>query len=243
MAHRYACLLLLAIAGPVAGQTPAEIVERAVKAHGGSAVSKMKFVSHSAKGRFNFGGIDVPATRAGKWALPDRVVWDLEMNREGTKLRTRIGVVGLAGWQQVNANPAIDLSPTAYDTMVEESWMFWLSSILPLNGKGLKFAPAEPAVVNNDAALGVLVTRDGKPDVTLWFSKATGLLTKARFKGSDGGRATSKEFVFADHKEFDGVKLPTKLTDYANGVRMGEWQITEWKFADKLNADDFNRPK
>jgi hypothetical protein len=233
------CLLIPAAAS---AQSPADIIARAVTAHGGDAVAKMKYVAHSSKGRVNLLGVDVPAVRSARWALPERAYWDLEFTQAGTKLRTRIAIVGVGGWQQVNNSPAADLPPAAFDTMAEEAWLFWLVSVAPLSGKGLAFGPAEPATVNGEPALGVVVTKAGRPDVYLWFSKATGLLVKARFRGSDGGQPTTKEFVFSGHKEFEGVKLPTRLVDYANNIRMGDWEITEWKFSEKLNAEDFKKP-
>lgn len=239
----WAIVVMLGASSMSPAQTPAEIVERAVKAHGGDALAKMKYVSHSSKGKVNLGGVDLVATRSARWALPDRAHWELELSRDGAKIKTRIAIVGLAGWQQVNANPAADLTPMAYDTMAEEAWLFWLSSVLPLKGKGLTLSPAEPATVNGDLASGVLVSRSGKPDVTLWFAKNSGLLVKARFKGTDGGQPTSKEFVFSGHQDFAGVKLPTRLVDFANNVRMGDWQITDWSFTEKLNPEDFAKPK
>lgn len=236
-------LLLLAFGQVAAAQTPAEIVDRAINVHGGAtALTKMKAVEQSAKGRCNLGGPDLETVREGKWALPDRVLWSLDMTREGSRVKTLIGLNGLTGWHKNNANPALDLPPGLFDLIADESWVQWLCTVAPLTQKGLKLAADKSIPVDGQPADGVLVSKEGRPDVTLYFSKSSGLLVRAAARIKDGGGTANKEWTFALHKEFAGVRLPTKITEVQNGIRQAEWANVEYKFVEKFDPMIFRKP-
>jgi hypothetical protein len=238
------CILFI-LASPAGAQPPRDVVQRAISAHGGTdALAKTKAMTQVAKGRFNFGGIDVEATREGKFALPERVAWTIEFQREGIRQRVLIGLAGFSGWQQSPPQPAVDLPPAAYDTIAEEAHAHWLCTVAPLSDKSVTVSAAPGATVDGQPADGVKVTRPGKPEVALYFSKATGLLVKAQFRGREGGpgKETVKEWLFGGHKDFSGVKLPTKITELQSGTRVGAWEVTECRFVDKFDAAAFKKP-
>jgi len=234
-------LAVFLFAQSLVAQTPDAIVQRAIQAHGGSDVlAKMKAVIVTARGKANLGGPEVEGTRELKWALPDRASWSVEFPRE--RIKTLIVVNGLTGWQQVGTNPATDLSPSAYDTMVDDAYAFWLSTVAPLTRKEFTLTAAKDAEVDGQSACGIKVTKPDRREATLYFSKANGILVKMQYLGREAGALVPKEMVFGSHKEFDRIKLPTKVTDIIRGNKMGEWQVTDYKFVDKFDATTFRKP-
>lgn len=238
---RFTIMVLLLVAPATVAQTPEAIVNRAIQAHGGADVlAKMKAVIVTSRGKANFGGPEVEGTREAKWALPDRAIWILDFPRE--RLKTTLVVNGLSGWQQVNTAPAMDMPPTAYNTMVDDAYAYWLSTVAPLSRKDLTITPGGEATIDGQPAIGVKITKADRPEAVLYFSKANGLLLKVAYKGREAGTPTPKEIVLSDHKEFERIKLPTKVVDIKSGMKMGEWQVTDYKFVDKFDAGVFRKP-
>lgn len=236
-------LLLLWLAGSVAAQTPREIVDQAIQAHGGSDfLTKTKAMTQSAKGKVSIHGVDVDAEREGKWALPDRVSWSIDISFGGQKKRTLHVLNGLSGWRMIDANPPEELNANLFDTVSDETHVYWLSTIAPLTRKELTLAAAKGTPVNGQPTNAVKVSQPGKPEVTLFFDQRSGLLVKAAFRGRDVTGLVEKEFVFSDHKEVSGIKLPMKELDYHKSLRMGEWTIKEYRFVDKLEPSTFKKP-
>jgi hypothetical protein len=238
---RLALFVLIFMAPGLSAQTPDLIVQRAISAHGGSdMLSKLKAVQISSKGKAIFGDQNVEGTRESKWALPDRAIWILEYPR--LKLKTIVGINGLSGWQQVNTVAATEMSPPAYDTMTDEAHAYWLTNILPLTRKELVLTALADGTVDNQPTFAVKVTKSGKPDATVHFSKSTGVMVKVAYLGREAGIPEPKEILLSDHKTFEGLKLPTRIVDIKKGVAMGDWQVTNYKFVDKFDAATFKKP-
>ena len=51
-----------------------------------------------------------------------------------------------------------------------------------------------------------------------------------------------KEYLYSDHKEFDGVKLPTKEVDLINGRKFSELTSMTYKLPKKIDDATFAKP-
>ena len=243
MRNFLALLIVVSVASVTVAQTLDDVVARAIKAHGGAdALAKMKAFERSGKGRVTMINAEVDAIYVAKLALPDRALFTVDMTRSDAKMKTTIGLNGLSGWVQANNDPAKDLGSSQFDLMADESWVHYLCTIGPLGNKNLKLVAVAETKVDGQSADGVKVTKDGKPDVTFYFSKASNLLVKAEAKIKDGANTFNKEWIFAEHKEFSGVKLPTKVTDLQSGTRQAQWAGVEYKFVDKFDLAIFRKP-
>jgi len=235
-------LTLAVVAPPAAAHPPQQIIDQAIKAHGGAdALAKTRAMIQSAKGRLSINGVDVEATREAKYALPERYSWLLELKSGAGRQRRLIVRNGLSGWQQVDSQPPEDIPTLLYDIISEEGYVLWLCSVAPLTQTGFVFSPAPNADVEGQPAAGVLVTRPGRTDVTLHFHSVSGLLVKARF-ASRAEPGAVKEWFLSRHKDFAGVKLPTKLIDRKNADRLGDWDVTDYKFVERFDASTFKKP-
>ncbi len=224
-------------------QSPNEIVERAIKAHGGSsAVAKLKAFERSGKGKCTVVGSEVAATYEAKLALPDRAHFTIEMSLPAAKVKTVIGLNGLSGWVRANNDPPKDLASSQFDLMADEAWVHWLCTVGPLTTKNLTLAAVPQIQIEGQPADGIRVTKEGRPEALLYFAKSNNLLVKAQSRIKDSGTAVNKEWNFAAHKDFSGVQLPTKITEMQNGVRQAEWISIEYKFVDKFDLATFRKP-
>src|SRR5262245_59829785 len=96
-------VVFLSITATASAQSPKEIIERAIRAHGGAdALVKTKAMTQKASGRVNFQGIDVDATREAKWALPERVAWTVDLSAPQKKMKVQLVMNGLSGWQSID---------------------------------------------------------------------------------------------------------------------------------------------
>ena len=85
---------------------------------------------------------------------------------------------------------------------------------------------------------------DGK-DFTLYFDKESGLPVKlvAKVVGFRGDEYT-QETTYRDYKDFDGIKKATKIEANATARSVPvNFEITEFKVLDKVDAKTFTEPK
>src|SRR5437660_224240 len=93
--------VLLVLAAPAAGlaQEPRDIVEKAIKAHGGtSALSKLKATREKMQGKFHQGGKSFEFTSETLIQLPNRFRTTLQADVSGRKLDLVQVLNGDEGW-------------------------------------------------------------------------------------------------------------------------------------------------
>jgi outer membrane lipoprotein-sorting protein len=96
--------------------------------------------------------------------------------------------------------------------------------------------------VGNRAALGLQVTRKGRKDVSLFFDKENGLPLKTEVRLTDPtGQEMTLEYHYGDYKEFDGLKVFTKLTFKANDKDV-RTELSEVQAQESLDDSTFGKP-
>jgi hypothetical protein len=97
-----------------------------------------------------------------------------------------------------------------------------VTSLVPLlKEKEYKLAPLDEVKVEGRPALGVKVSREGYPDVSLYFDKETGLLVKSgmRDKTAWMDKEGLQETVYQDYRELDFVSADEKVLKAA-GIKV-----------------------
>ena len=82
----------------------------------------------------------------------------------------------------------------------------------------------------------------GHVEVRLYFDKASGLLVKIERLSKEAGVSLNKEYIYSAHKDFDGVKLPTKEVDLINGRKFSELTSMTYKLQTKIDDATFAKP-
>jgi len=99
--------------------------------------------------------------------------------------------------------------------------------------------------VGDKPAVGVKVSAKGHKDFKLFFDKSSGLpVKKVRIcLDVEGSQEELSEALYADYKDFDGIKFPTKVTFSRDGKKRTEWELLEVKLLDKVDPAEFEKPK
>jgi hypothetical protein len=245
-------LLPLAIAFVVAPASRADdaadakaIVEKAVKASGHKADEKPSAMTWKDKGKFSGGGFELDYT--GEWAFqgPDKYRFTVTGDFGGMKV-TFTGVVnGSKAWESAMGTTQ-EVADDKLEYMVNQVYHLNIISLLPLLAdKDYKLATASEKDVGGKKAVGVKVTRDKKPDITLYFDKETGLLVKSEAKVKDefsGWKEVPEEVIYSDYKDAGAKKVFGKMKVVRDGKPMIESTLSDQKSADKLDAKLFEKP-
>jgi hypothetical protein len=249
---RLLCLAVVAtlvngLCGAVRGQEAkdaAAIVDKSIKAIGGAEkLSKAKAIQWKAKAKFRFGENENEGTIEGTMQGLDHSRRVFEGQFGGNAFRGVTVIAGDKGWRKFGDN-AMELDS---EGLANEKRRLYLSlipiTVEPLKGKGFKLAAAGEEKIGGKPASGVKVTAPDAKTFTLYFDKESGLPAKlvAEVIGFNGDEYT-QETTFTDYKEFDGVKVATKLEAKRDGQTFQEMTVTDFKLLDKVDPKTFAEP-
>ncbi len=219
------------------------VVSDAIKAHGGEeALAKLQTVVRKSAGQMTVAGKDVPFAEEHTAQLPARWRRDTEMRAGMQKLRVLLVVNGDKGWQSAGG-AVLEVGAERLHELREDGYAQWLTTLLPLKkDSALQLAPLAEIKVNGEPALGVKVSSKGRPDVKLFFDKKSHLLVKTERQAAEGGETVAREETFSGYKEFDGLKLPTKIVQTVGGKKFSDTTEAAYKFPAKAEEGTFTKP-
>jgi hypothetical protein len=220
------------------------IIEQAIKAHGGEdGLARAQRASRTGSGALTLGEKESAFTDEVLMSLPERLRVALSLEVEpGKKAPPLILTInGDKGWVS-QFGTVSELSKERLDEMREEAYVQWLTTLVPLRKDTFELAPVPEIKVDGKAAAGVKASSKGHNDVKLYFDKASGLLVKIERRARQAGLPVEKEYLYSEHKPFDGVKLPTKQVELLNGKKFSQLSSAAYKFLDKVDAAAFDKP-
>jgi hypothetical protein len=238
--------VLLAVALPARADDRAAalaVVEEAIKAHGGAdALGKMRTVVRKSAGRMTVDDKEVLFADESTVQLPERWRVEAELRAGEQKLHLLQVVNDDKGWQSTGGAVA-ELSAERLKELHEDGYARWLTTLLPLTkDPSLRLVPLPEMKVNGEPARGVKVSSKGHADVSLYFDKQSRLLVKMERQALEGGAPVAREETYTGYKEFDGVKLPTKIVQTADGKTLNEITEAAYKFPPKVEETTFAKP-
>lgn len=214
------------------------VIEKAIKAHGGTdALNKAQMRSRTGQGVVSLGG-EIRITTEETARFPDccRMVLNPDRNRIILVLN------GDKGWTQA-VGMTQEMAKSEVKEKQEELYVWWLMNLTPLLKDDFQLKPLAGAKVNGKDASVVFVSRKNSPDVRLFFDNESGLLVKIARRGTESGVPVGKEYLYSDHKEFDGVKMPTKEVIMLNGaVKLSEIKFNDYKVLSRVEDKLFEKP-
>jgi len=234
----WAIPLALVVTGLLRAEEPKDIIDRAIKAAGGEEnLAKFKCHTWSAKGTYYGQGTDIAytATYAVHW--PDKFRVDITdfilLVLNGDKAWIKMG-------SDTNEMPLDQLAEQK-----EAQHCSYVTTLLPLKGKGFTLATLGEIKVGDRPALGVKVSSKNHRDVSLYFDKATNLLVKADYtvkSQEQGGKEVTQESLFGNYTDIQGAKIPMKLTINRDGKKYVDAENTDLKPVDKPDEKLFTKP-
>ncbi len=232
---------LLVLAGPARGseKEAKEILERAIKAHGGtSALTRAAQVKRTDTGSIWVGGRKLSLTVQVIRSLPDKLRLTIGV---GSGVKSVLVMDGEKGWYS-DGGPAVPLMAPKMKELREETYVFYATTLVPLTKEGYTLSTLPRTKVDGEAAVGIKVARKGYLDLRLYFLQRNGLLVRVEREATLAGVKVAKESRYSTFKSFDGVKLPTRETEYVNGNKSTEITISDVSFPAKLDAKTFAKP-
>jgi hypothetical protein len=220
------------------------IVDRAVQVTANSdlRLNRLQNFIRTEQGTFSMPTGDTPARRTAYVGPPDRIKFEAVLTVGGQPQSVIVAVNGIAGWKQLSG-VVENMSPAECDAAKDEADAWALITILALRQKGVTLKPLPAVTENGKPAVGVNVTRPNRPDAQIYFAADTGLPVRLTVKAREGGLEFVREYRLADYREFDGIKLPTRITVVRNGRKIEDWTVQSYRYPDRLEDKVFQKPK
>jgi len=242
--------IILAVAVLTAGapvradddSTARAVVADAIKAHGGEeALAHLRTIVRKSAGKLTVAGKDVTFAEEETAQLPQRWRRETEALAGAQRLRVLLVVNGDKGWHS-SGGAVTELGPERLKELRDESYAHWLSTLLPLKEPSFRLTQLPEAKVNGEPAVGVKVSAENRPDISLYFDKKTHFLVKLERRAEEGGESVLREETYSAYKEFDGVRLPAKIVRSAGGKKVSEVTTATYTFPRKVDEATFAKP-
>ncbi len=252
--------LALTLGGALhAADTPRTILERAIQAMGG----KEKITLPHAKVQHHKGSVEfkdqpgIPAlTVTGTSYLQGgRYRSDLKMSLAGQEIPASVLLTETESWRHANGQWT-KLTEAEMEYFRIARYADLVSELVPLRDKVYQLELLPETEVEAKKAVGIKVTREGKPEIALYFEKDSGLLCRVNYKAKMPGteKEETHELVLADYKELDWLAqaaeplkqagLGTEPRDLLELVRKRSWTEEQSKqvrtLIGKLGDDSFD---
>jgi hypothetical protein len=235
---------------PAAGSAPAqetarEIVERAVKAHGGmDRLAKVRADRVKVKGVVFAGDEKHPVTVETFVQLPGQYKSVIQMTGKERQTTIVQAIDGDTSWVTLDGKPQTKVPAAALAELKAARYLDGVVRLVPLlTDKRYELMALGASKVNGRAVLGVGVLCKGQREVRLYFDKETGLLAKTeQALEVDRDKEVHQEAYYTDYKDFAGYKRPTRMTVYRDGKKTQEAELVEVRYYEKMDKKVFAKP-
>jgi hypothetical protein len=227
-------LLSLIIPSALGAQAGADsIVRAALSAIGGEArVARARVLEWSAIASVHAGGQTVDIR--GRWRVnpPDSAISTTWLAARGESTARSLALAGPRGWMSRDTL----LLPMASAVLAEERHQFYLYSLLriaPLLEPGVKLTRTG---LDPDGHPGVLVEREGRLPVTLYFDRNGGMVFRmlTRF-ATESGPGDTQDIRLTNFIESDGFRWFKRMEIHRAGKPYFEMELTSLRTASSLS--------
>lgn len=222
------------------------IITKGIKAMGVDKDSDdFKGMRMKSKGTLEVMGMTLNIAQTVTIRYPDqfREALNLEVNNMNVPIVTIFD--GKKGWVEANGMVVMKFDDKANAEMKEIAGLIRISRLKPLLDKQYQLAVIGEVKVEEKPALGVRVSSKGVKDISLFFDKQTGLLSKVERQALDvaTGQEVQEERIVRSYKDQDGRKVPHQVTVNRDGKKLLEVEVTEFANLDNVDASEFQMPK
>jgi serine/threonine protein kinase len=227
-----------------------EIIQKAVEAKGGKVnIEKYNAITY----KFNAEQYDVVNGTRGftgsqRMMLPGRIRSEFARTKNHLPGATKnvIAVVdGQKGWISADNNVS-EIGYVEIAQAQQQLHLFEVTSLKGLISDNVKLIPLGESQVESKPAVGVKVSVQGQPDVSLFFDKDKYLLLKCESQVTWSDSEEVKWIrLFSDYREVDGLLLAYKIVDNFGDRNKQKWEyeMTSVTPSEKLDDIFFEKPK
>ena len=231
--------------GVRAEDTAKDVLERAVKAHGGAELlAKNKAGLLKAKGKIVVPGLgETDFTQEAAFVLPDKFKESVEL----AVLGQTITVLTMSNGDAITieaAGKSVEVTDQVRSALKAGRHMITVGRLIgPARDEGYELSPAGETTIDERPAVGVRVSKKGERDINLFFDKQTHLLAKIEYRAPDqDGNDLKEERFFKDYKkDAGGNMIPGKIVVLHDGKPHLTAAVTECKYLETLPDDVFKK--
>jgi hypothetical protein len=236
---------VLAPTGRAGGDEAKAIIDKAIKAHFPKGLdTKNKGLRTQSKGTVHVQGLDLAYTSQTAMQLPTKFKEVVELTVMGKQVTVTSVFNGKEAWIKAN-DMEIKVEKEILDEFKDAAYSMGMVQGLFLKDKTLKFSLIGEVQVKGKPAVGVKITREGKKDISLYFDKGTGLITKVEMRKRDlmSGQEVTEERIITEYQDVADRKVARKVEVVRDGKNYLEAEITDVQILDSVDDAEFVRPQ
>jgi hypothetical protein len=219
------------------------LLQNAIKAHGGEkGLEKAANFSRKGTGIMYAFNKEIPLNDHLVASLPDKFRFSVEAGPETRKEHFLSVINGEEGWMDTGAI-VTELTKERLAELKEEAYVLWVGTLVPLTkDDNIQFGLVDDTKVDDKEAVGLKVSQKKHGELKLYFDKKTNLLVKIKRQAKESGVDVEKEYLYSDHMDVDGVKLPGKTVELVNGKKFTVMKASSYKLITKHEDGAFSKP-
>jgi hypothetical protein len=221
-----------------------KVLDSAIKALGGDKLTQLDAVSWKSKTTITAEGLNADMVDEFQANGTSRLRWKLDVTFMGMTKSALLVFDGDKCWG--NSMNRTEELPKEVSEMIRTDLrlMRLAQQLTPLRDvKKYKLSPLGEIKIDDKLAVGIKIVEKDRPDIDLYFEKATGLALRAECRVTEpNSMEMSHAFYFAGYKDFDGVKHFTKLTLKRDDKTIFEMELSDIKREAKLDDSLFAKP-
>jgi hypothetical protein len=236
--------LLLAAGSAARADEIQDIINRAIKAHGGAyKLAKQSTLQTKSKGTIEIMGQSLPFHEESTIQQPGQLKSEVRLEVNGQNITITTVFNKDKGWVQV-AGQTRDLDENTVTALKNQLDMMNLARLTALKDKKDALSLVGDDKVDGRDVVGIRVAPKGKKEINLYFDKKTGLLAKLAWRTVDAmtGQEIGEERIIQEYQDMDGAKVAKKLLVNHDGKKHLEAEVEEIKFLDKVDDSTFAKP-
>ncbi len=214
-----------------AGPAPADVVRRAIDAHGGLDVLK-KYPAGASKiaGKVTIKDTSYPFTGSLSFAVPGKARLEMTVEAFGQK-SSMVQLVNGDKVRQTEEGVRSTLDPAVQAELKESAVIQEMSLLFPLlDAAKYTLAPEAPGAVDGRPSSVLLVRSKGLKDARLYFDQKTGLLAAMRRVGLNPDQKKVDEYtVFSEYKAAGGMMVPMRSRVSHDGKAFLEITVADYR--------------
>ncbi len=185
---------------------------------------------------------ELPTDRTLTASWPDRMRLDTTMEFPEGKKSNVIVLKDDQGWTSSPSMVPEALTFNQMDEVLGEAHGRYVATLIPLSEEGFTLTKMKDALIENEDAWVVKVTKKFKPDVLLSINKKTHFLMRASYKSTVEGTPVRKEMRFSAYKDYNGIQFASKVIDLQNGNKAASYTLVKIEALPKLPEELFAKP-
>ncbi len=210
------------------------IIDKAVKAAGGGKLTGLKAWTYTIRSKSAGGPTETIRTYI---QLPDQSRMEIK-SEKSMETTAVIVLAGEKGWGRQIGGELKEMDKDTVALQKRGLTTTGVARVLMLTHPEYKLTSLGESKLSDRVVVGIKAVC-GKDEQRLYLDKETSHLVKIEFKS---GPLAGAERLYEDFKEIEGITTPRKWVHKVDGKVLSEFEVIEFKVADKLDAKLFEKP-